>query len=163
MGTTEEAAIELAESISSSDAAGEPQEVEPVGLMSTLSPRTSPRREVPLRERKVSRCIGLPQRAELARMATEAREALSRRDGKPWSRKMVANRANACLAHPEIVKELEIAGLDVAQVNVYHVESLELARGSSPMMNGDRRVRILGMSLALGLDRALVNLVGGGI
>lgn len=106
---------------------------------------------------KWARTIGTDQRAEIAEMISEARKS------RGWSRQQVSRAANRLLSTPAVVSELRAAGLRGSEIKPNHVATLDGSSTHAPMGNDLRRVRLLGIVLALDLDRARVNLLGGGI
>lgn len=117
--------------------------------MKTLEPQ--PRQ---LQRTKFVRTIAGPQRDALAAMVAEAREA------KGWSRPQLARFA---------MRELRASGLEVygiatnVAITAPAITKLETAQGNAPLGTAERRARLLGVALALELDRREVNLIAGGI
>lgn len=101
------------------------------------------------------RRITLEARGALAEMIQSARVA------KGWTRPRLARAATSRLR--ECADDLRRAGLAPVTVTPRMIECLELATSTYPLGNSERRSRLLGIALALDLDRAEVNLIAGGI
>lgn len=95
------------------------------------------------------------QRDALAALVQDARRA------KGWTRPQLAMIATSRLER--IPGDLARAGLEPVAVSKQAIEQLESGAPTQPMGTALRRARLLGIVLALGLDRAEVNLIGGGI
>ena len=98
--------------------------------------------------------LGRVQRVALAEMIEGARKA------KGWTQERLAMVAtNRLKSAPD---DLALAGLRAVLVTRRFVQCLENCH-PQPMGNAERRARLLGVCLALDLDRAEVNLIAGGI
>ena len=99
------------------------------------------------------------QRAALSAMIRQARE------GKDWSLEQLARAATAASQR----RGGNARGLPaqagiwaITKLSRHHVSGLESCP-ASPMSDADKRARLLGVALALDLDRARVNELAGGI
>lgn len=101
------------------------------------------------------RRIGFGQRQALAELVQAARTS------KGWTRPRLARVATSRLLHA--AETLEVSGLRAVTVTTRHVERIEWALTTYPLGNAERRARMLGIALALDLDRAEVNRIAGGI
>lgn len=109
------------------------------------------------RERRISRTLTADQHDRLSRLVRETRLA------KGWSRPRLARSATAHLSRLSAA-ELELRGMPAGvEATTRYVETLEGRRFESAMLTNERRGRLLGVVLALGLDRELVNRIAGGI
>lgn len=112
------------------------------------------------RERHISRTLTADQHDRLSRLVRETRLA---KGYKGWSRSRLARSATAHLERLPAA-ELELRGMPVGvKVSTRYVETLEGRRFESAMLTNERRARLLGVVLALELDRELVNRIAGGI
>lgn len=109
------------------------------------------------------------RRAELSILIREARE--SRR----WSQERLADRAEAALRRQARQVDGEYSTGSTApepngdlglylrvEISRHHVATLENCP-ARPLGDAERRARLMGIVLALGLDRAVVNQLAGGI
>ena len=121
----------------------------------TLKPSPATRRRQSRRRQSRRRRIGFAQRQAIAERIEQARRA------KGWTRPRLAQAATNRLKMSS--DELKRGGMEPVTVHVRAVESLEAGLFTYPFGNPVRRARLLGIVLALDLDRAEINLIAGGI
>ena len=105
------------------------------------------------------------------RLSHEARAAFSRylfdgRRVKGWSQERTAEAAAGALAAhlavDKVIPEEERTAMAAVEITWQHVAGLE-GCPAFPLGSPERRARVLGIVLALGLDRAKINHLAGGI
>ncbi len=113
-----------------------------------------------MEKRSSGRKLERSKRAALSEALANARAA------KGWSQDRVAEEATSALRlaainEPEAsVEEREMwASIEVTRHHVFKVENSP----ANPISTLERRARLLGLTLALGVDRSLINRLAGGL